>query len=161
MDTNKYMRGKIYKIIDNTNGNIYIGSTCENLLCRRLQKHKASYKCWLNPIVTQGYMRSFEIIKNDDYRIILIEEYPCDTKEQLHAREQYYIDNTVCVNKNNTYFNKTEYQRKWRNKNRENVRKIANDWSKKNPDKRREYNKKYRYSVSVGYINTIDPFLFT
>jgi len=161
MDINKYMRGKIYKIIDNTNSNVYIGSTCEKLLCRRLQKHKASYKCFLNPNVKQGYMRSFDIIKNDDYRIILIEEYPCDTKEQLHAREQYYIDNTVCVNKNNTYFNKREYQRKYRLKNLQKMRKAGCDWSKNNPEKRRIANAKYRYSSSVGYIDRIDPFLFT
>ena len=47
-----YQNGKIYKIIDYTNDNIYIGSTCEKL-CRRIQKHKASYKCYLNPNVKQ------------------------------------------------------------------------------------------------------------
>ena len=155
------MRGKIYKIVDNTNGNIYVGSTCEKQLCRRLQKHKASYKCWLNPNVKQGYMRSFDIIKNGDYRIILLEEYPCETKEQLHAREQHYIDNTVCVNKNNTFFDKAEYQKKYRVKNRLQLRTLGKEWSQAHPEKRKEYNEKYRYSVSVGYINTIDPFLFT
>ena len=33
-----YQLGKIYKIVDNTNGNIYIGSTCETTLARRLNK---------------------------------------------------------------------------------------------------------------------------
>ena len=32
--------------------------------------------------------------------IILIESFPCDNKEQLHARERYYIElnNNICVN---------------------------------------------------------------
>ena len=31
-----YNKGKIYKIVDNTNNNIYIGSTCEPTLAHRL-----------------------------------------------------------------------------------------------------------------------------
>jgi len=158
---NKYSRGKIYKLIDNTNGNIYIGSTCEKLLCRRLQKHKASYKCWLNPNIKQGYMRSFDILKNEDYKIVLIEEYPCGTKEQLFAREQYYIDNTICVNKNNTYFNAYDYQKKWNQENREKRNQSQNNWNKKNIEKRRAWNREYKYSASINRINRIDPFLFT
>ena len=37
-----YQLGKIYKIVDNTNGNIYIGSTCEPTLARRLAKQRES-----------------------------------------------------------------------------------------------------------------------
>ena len=35
---------KIYKIIDNTNGNIYIGKTEQKYLCERLSSHKYDYK---------------------------------------------------------------------------------------------------------------------
>ena len=41
---NKYNNGKIYKIIDNTNDNIYIGSTTEPILSRRMAQHKSQYK---------------------------------------------------------------------------------------------------------------------
>ena len=32
----------------------------------------------------------------DDYDIILLEKYPCNSKDELHAREQLLL----CVNKN-------------------------------------------------------------
>lgn len=31
-----YSFAKVYKIVDNTNGNIYVGSTCEPTLARKL-----------------------------------------------------------------------------------------------------------------------------
>ena len=65
-----YKNAKVYKIVDNTNGNVYIGSTCKKL-CHRLGQHRASYKAYLNN--NKGYASSFEIIKNDDYNIILLE----------------------------------------------------------------------------------------
>ena len=145
MNNNRYSRAKIYKLIDNTNNNIYVGSTCENRLCRRLQKHLGAYKSWLKGSPHQNRVRSFDILKNDDYKIILLENYPCETKEQLLAREQYYIDSLTCINKNNTYHNSVEYKKKWDIKNKE---------------KLNCYNRIYRYSLSVGYINKIDPFLF-
>ena len=155
----KYENGKIYKIIDNTTDNIYIGSTCEKL-CRRLQKHKSSYNCYLNPNVKQGYMRSFDILKNNDYKIILIEDYPCENKEQLLSREQYYIDTLNCINHNNPIHNNKEYSRKWRNNNRDHCNHKSREWTKKNRDKKNETNRLYRYSISINNINKIDTSLF-
>ena len=159
MDNNRYSRGKIYKLVDNTNGNLYVGSTCEKRLCRRLQKHVCAYKLW-KKAGNQRKMRSFDILKNNDYKIILLEKCPCETKEELLAREQYYIDTLDCVNKNNTYHNKLEYQRKWTDKNREKINKYNRNWRIKNHDKIKEQNQAYYYSLKIGHINKIDPFLF-
>jgi Uri superfamily endonuclease len=41
---NKYNNGKIYKIIDNTNGNVYYGSTVQTL-GERLSRHISSLNC--------------------------------------------------------------------------------------------------------------------
>ena len=108
-----YELGKIYKIVDYTNDNIYVGSTAEPTLARRMCKHKASYNCWLNPNVKQGHMRSFDIIKNGDFKIILLESYPCESKDQLCAREQYWMDRLVCINKNNAVHNSVEWRQQW------------------------------------------------
>ena len=43
MENERYQKSKIYKIVDNTNNNIYIGSTCEPILSRRLAKHVSNY----------------------------------------------------------------------------------------------------------------------
>tara|TARA_Y100001963_G_C6410297_1_gene278094 strand:- start:40 stop:429 length:390 start_codon:yes stop_codon:yes gene_type:complete len=74
------MKYKIYKLIDNTNGNIYIGMTTN--LRRRLSQHKNKDNDCL----------SRKIIANGDYRIELIEE--TDDK----TRERYWIENTECIN---------------------------------------------------------------
>ena len=79
---------KIYKIVDNTNGNIYIGKTEEKYLSSRLAKHKYDYKRGISSCMSR------EIIKNGDYKIELIEE------TQDETRERYWILNTDCINNN-------------------------------------------------------------
>jgi len=98
MEQNNYNRGKIYKIVDNTTDNIYIGSTCEPTLARRLAGHVRNYKRYLND--KQKYISSFDILANADYNIILIELYPCNSKDELLARERYFSDTLKCTNKN-------------------------------------------------------------
>jgi hypothetical protein len=44
-------------------------------------------------------LSAFQVLENEDYDIILEEKYPCNSKEELHKRERYYIDNNLCVNK--------------------------------------------------------------
>jgi hypothetical protein len=94
----RYQKGKIYKIVCDTTDKCYIGSTCENTLARRLTKHLVNYKRW-NEGKDESYMSSYQILENDDYDIILLENYPCNSKDELHTRERYWIENTNCVNK--------------------------------------------------------------
>jgi predicted GIY-YIG superfamily endonuclease len=70
----KYDNGKIYKLIDNTNGNIYIGSTIQSLANRK-SKHKQ------DTIKRINKCQSKSIINNGDYDIILIENYPVNQKK--------------------------------------------------------------------------------
>ena len=93
-----YKNGKIYKIVDNTSDMVYIGSTCQTL-AQRLAKHRSSYASWLRDKKTENGLSSFKIIANGDYDIILIEYYPCESKEELHSRERYWIESFECVNK--------------------------------------------------------------
>jgi hypothetical protein len=88
--------GKIYKIIDNTNGNVYIGSTTKTLN-RRLSYHKSEYNRYLNS--KSKHTTSFEIIKNNDYRIELIKYVIYKDKIELLQRERYYIEKNTCINK--------------------------------------------------------------
>ena len=92
-----YQLGKIYKIDCNVTGKVYIGSTCEPILARRLASHVGHYKRYLNG--KYHYVSSFDILQKEDYDIVLIESYPCDTKDELHARERYWTNNIDCVNK--------------------------------------------------------------
>ena len=80
---------KIYKITDNTNGNIYIGKTEQKYLSDRIASHRWDYRSNNN----RGSV-SREIIKNGDYKYELIEETDDVT------RERHWIINTECINKN-------------------------------------------------------------
>ena len=50
-----------------------------------------------------SHVRSFDLFDKygaDICNIFLIEEFPCQTKDQLRQKECYYIKNIPCVNKN-------------------------------------------------------------
>ena len=113
------MKCRIYKLIDNTNGNVYYGSTIQQLNKREIN-HKADYKRYLDEKHT--YITSFEIIKNNDYKIELVEEIEFETKDALHERERFYIENNDCVNKNIPNRTMKEYLKEY---NKENKEKIA------------------------------------
>jgi hypothetical protein len=90
-----YQNGKIYEIVDKTNGKRYIGSTTQSL-SKRLAKHREDYDRYLKK--KQHYISSFEILKNNNYDIFLLEKYPCNSKEELHRKEGEYQRKLECVN---------------------------------------------------------------
>lgn len=78
---------------------VYIGSTAEPTLARRLAKHRTDYKYYLSGKGSY-VITSYDILENENYCIILIENCSCDSKDQLKARERFHIENNECVNKN-------------------------------------------------------------
>lgn len=89
-----YQNGKIYRI---SAGDLtYYGSTTQKL-CVRMGRHRDQYR--------QGTGCSSTMVLQQDpqAKIILVETYPCNTKEELTAREQYWIDNNPCVNKQSAH----------------------------------------------------------
>jgi hypothetical protein len=105
---------KIYKIVDNTNGNVYIGQTI-NRLSDRLAQHKSRPTCSCG-----------EIIKNGDYKIELIEE----TDDKM--RERYWIENTECVNKNIPGRTDKEYKQYYREKNKDKIKAYQKEYRDRN-----------------------------
>ena len=89
--------GKIYQIYCNKTNKRYIGSTCQDRLTSRLQQHKYHYKKYMEAKEKgESYRRpcmSFNIIQNGDYAISLVEEVEFNDKQELLARERYYIEN--------------------------------------------------------------------
>ena len=92
-----YNKGKIYKIECLTTGLIYVGSTTKDYLSQRLTKHICAYRQYLRG--TYRFTTSFKIIENNNYRIELLEEVNCETKDQLLIREGHYIRLLDCVNR--------------------------------------------------------------
>ena len=91
-----YKQGKVYCLRSHQTDDVYIGSTIQPLH-KRLYGHKVSYKRWKEGKF--GCLTSFEIIKHDDCYIELLEECPCDNKNQLERREGQLIRELDCVNK--------------------------------------------------------------
>ena len=93
-------RGRIYKLVSFETDKCYIGSTTRTYLSERLGTHKGDYRNY-----QQGKRRSnlscFELLQHSDCKIVLIENYPCDSRYELEARERYWIEQEPkCVNKN-------------------------------------------------------------
>ena len=88
--------GKIYRLLDNTTGAFYIGSTIKDLN-ERLRGHETSARA-----SADGYgLASKPIIQNQDYCIQLLEKCECEDRRKLLEREQYYMGlYPRCVNKN-------------------------------------------------------------
>ena len=94
-----YKDGKIYKIVCNNTGLTYYGSTCEKRLSRRLVKHRSNYSDYLKD-PKNNFCTSFKVLEGDNYNIVLVENYPCESNELLKRRERFYIENNECVNRN-------------------------------------------------------------
>ena len=84
----------VYKLSCNKTGLDYYGSTTDTVE-ERLIEHESNYKCHLKG-TRKEYCSSFEIIKNGNYEIKLLEE--CDDKIHMIERETFYFDNFECVN---------------------------------------------------------------
>jgi hypothetical protein len=137
---NIYQRSKIYKLVSNISDLTYIGSTTQTL-SSRLGHHRTDYKLW-----KQGKhhkVTSYDIIEEGDYDIVLLENYPCKNKEELHARERYWIEKTKCVNK----YIPTRTDKEWRNDNKEHLAEKQHQYWEENKDKLKEQQKKHRVEI--------------
>jgi hypothetical protein len=138
-----YSKGKIYKITSKQTEKIYVGSTCESRLKRRLQKHKSNMKEYLEGTRT-SYTTSFKILKFVDAKIELIEEYPCESKEELRTRERYWKEELgeFAVNKLNPIrFERDE--KEYYEKHRSKIMEKQKEYRLENRDKYVEYSKQY------------------
>lgn len=133
-----YNNGKIYKIVCNKTGLIYIGSTTKNTIQTRLKEHEARFKK-----NTGGKYTCYEILKNNDYKIELLEEVNCNSKDELKNKERYYIEKIECVNsvipgrtrkeRDNLKVNKIKKSisdKKYYEKNKIKIRESQKDYSK-------------------------------
>jgi predicted GIY-YIG superfamily endonuclease len=142
-----YSKGKIYKIIDESNGDLYIGSTIQTLKARNWGHHM---------------IRDYNKIR-ENCKISLIEDYPCNSKKELVKREQYWIDRTDCINKTRSYRTpgqKKESMRNHKEMNRERcllLQKKSNErsrtWQRSMGGRKDEWNN--------NSLVKIDPDIFT
>ncbi len=133
-----YAKSKIYKVVDLDSNTCYIGSTCRTLE-QRLISHVSQYKSYSLGKSTK-YVSSFKILELDDFDIVLIENYPCNTKDELLARERHYTQLLPCVNKmrNQGIHNElglSEYMKLYRLQNKDQLRVKKAQYVELNKDK--------------------------
>ncbi len=114
-----YQQGKIYKI--QHENLVYVGGTTQKLRQRRGEhrrcfREQTDRKCSSRLVLQENY----------DAPITLLENYPCNSKEELDAREQYWIDqHPECVNRHKAFtgipagLTHAEYNYAWWKQNRE------------------------------------------
>lgn len=105
-----YQKSIIYGYFCYETGEVYIGSTITTLEDRDHNHHCDRNRCMSKQIIQRG-----------NYRLDIIEHYPCDTKDQLCIREDWWIARTPnCINKIRAFLTleeRKEYQAKWFKKN--------------------------------------------
>ena len=127
-----YQNGKIYRLICSETNKQYIGSTCAELK-KRLSSHKIKY----NSTISRDLINP---------RIELIEDYPCERKEDLFKRERYYIEKLRCINLNKPIVSEEEKRE---------VRIIQNKLWYQNNTELHKQNMKERYESNKDKINHI------
>ena len=130
-----YQNSKVYKIINEKNEIIYIGSTAQKL-CQRYQTHNH---------------------KSPNHKIILIENYPCNSREELCMREynkkyheKYKENNKEYIQqyqKNNYENNKEKIKEHYENNKKE----IKQTRKKYRENNRKEINKKQNEKVKCEF----------
>ena len=141
---NKYQNGKIYKLVCDNSPLIYYGSTCQKLF-NRLSSHKHTKSC-----------TSRELFELGKVSIHLVEEYPCNSRRELEARERIYIEfmlknfdyKIIC---NLQYPCRTKEEYRLINKDKANKR--SKEWLINNKEKRKNY-KQIKITCECGSFIT-------
>lgn len=106
-----YAQGKVYRIVCDKTGLQYIGSTTQPL-SYRFAGHKRNHKNWVENGKQENAQRytSVHVIDGGAASCVLIENFPCASKEELKARERHFIETMDCVNKQTPGRTHTEYR---------------------------------------------------
>ena len=86
-----YKNGKIYQLVCNDTGEVYIGSTTSSLE-DRLNGHIYA--------VGRHSCTAKQIIDRDNFYIEILETYPCNNEHELHRKEGEYQLSMKCINHN-------------------------------------------------------------
>jgi len=152
-----YQKSLIYKLCskDTNITDIYIGSTTS------FRHRKSSHKSICNNEKSQKYnLDVYKFIREncgwENWNMVLIEYYPCDTKLELEKREREIIENlkptlnqkiptrTNKEYKENNKEHLKEYYKDYYQDNKKKIKKQSNEYYQDNKEHYKEYMKNYR-----------------
>lgn len=135
-DMSRYTNGKIYKLVNDVDDKIYVGSTCLPLH-KRLYAHKQMAKRKPN-IHVYAHLNEIDW---DNVTIVLVEKYPCADLDELLRHERYWIEK-LKPELNKVIPTRTKKERYEQNKNI--VCEKQKEYYKEHKDKVIMYQKEYR-----------------
>jgi hypothetical protein len=130
-----YAKGKIYKILNSIDDEVYIGSTVEPL-CKRMWQHKSEAK-------TKAKSKLHQHMSNtgiEHFYIELVEQYQCNSKEELCSKEGEWIRKVGTLNR--LVAGRTDEQ--YRQENKSKISESAKQRRADNLIETREKDKEYR-----------------
>lgn len=132
-----YSQGKIYKLyVPGLEDNCYIGSTY-NTLYHRYAQHKYAAK-----LDSQKKCAASQMFQDGNEVVIeLIENFPCNSKQELEVRERYWLEQFPEAINTNTPTR--TWKERWEANKEHNLQKHK-DWIAANKDKQAEYKKQKR-----------------
>jgi hypothetical protein len=143
-----YSKAKIYAIRAPGTDSVYIGSTTK-ALSARMANHRATYRMWKDGRLN-GVCASKGLMEQDGCYIELLEDFPCDNKEQLNKREGEIIRSMPnAINKNVAGRTSSEYfqenkevivakHNEWLAANKERVAEAHKNWVAANRERRNQ-----------------------
>ena len=144
----EYLNGKIYIIFSESKKLLYIGSTTQ-AISQRLGSHIRDFKKY--KLGKHNRVSSFDILECEDYKIELLELFPCCNKSQLERREgecikSYNKDGFTIVNnyvagrtQQEYYTDNREAIMKYRETHKEDIAKYQAEYKKKNKETLAKY----------------------
>jgi len=96
-----YHTSKIYKIFSPSIDKVYYGATLEKTLRRILSSTKSKYNKYKNDNTAVDYNPAFEIFKNDDAEILLVEKFKCEDVDEFKKKLYDFINDPKYPNINN------------------------------------------------------------
>ncbi len=142
--TNRYNNSKVYKLVDDE-GYYYYGSTCMPLHKRFFDHKNTSKKAKERKIYT---IFTYERFLNNEIKIVLVDEFKLQNKEELIREENKYIENSrddqKCLNLKASWtgLTKKDYNKKWFQDNLEHVAEHKKQYRQANIEHIKEYDKK-------------------
>ena len=144
-----YSNGKVYKIESHLGDKIYIGSTTKEHLCQRMDTQRHNYDSWKRGTIdlTASYLIFDEYgVKN--CQIVLLESYPCNSKDELESRKAFYIRSMECVNKT-MVTTKQEQEKKYRENNKDKIKQNRVRDKEKTKERDKLYQEKNKEKISA------------
>lgn len=149
-----YQNGKVYRLVCNVTGLQYVGSTTEPL-SKRKAGHIGQFKYWMKGGSHCHFYTSFKVIQGGNVDIVLLENAPCNNKEELLRAERKWIEQLDCVNRTIPTRSYTE----WVKDNADKVRENSKQYRMDNTESIREYQRTYK-DANRQHINEYKKRLF-